>query len=483
MAALAPHLPSPGLVRSKSDEELVRRFRAGDEQAFDELVARHRRALERFAARLVGDRAEDVVQEVLVKAHRALRADDRDMALRAWLFRLTRNRCLDDLRSRRDVVALDDVREAAAAPDADPHTTLTRRARLQEVVADIATLPERQREVLLRREVEGQTHEEVAAQLGITVRASKNLVNRARENLARCEEARTASCAQVRGDLLAATERRTRASAGALRHVATCTDCRGFRASLGSQRRALRLLDPSPFLLPVLGAVGGWSALGAGAAATTSVKVGATAAVTAAVAGGAFELAHSVALPGERAGVTVASAVLATPLQPESKVPAGTAVITQRATLAAGTTRHPSIELQCPEGMRVAGMTPPNGAKVGYGYASSTIVGFSKSARIVFERRRLAADTGIAVGTLCKRPDAAGSLLAAPVGLAAARRTQKVCASRAYLYETPGQFVVGTVFRSQPVVVRKRTRSGAWSRVLTDAGVTGWVRTKALCRK
>lgn len=127
----------------------------------------------------------------------------------------------------------------------------------------------------------------------------------------------------------------------------------------------------------------------------------------------------------------------------------------------------------------MAGLTPAVGARVGHGYSPTTIVGASTTARIVFEDRRLAAPQQITVGTLCKRPDAAGSLLAVPA-FAAAKRVQRICADRAYLYETPNRFIVGTVFRGQPVVVKVHDRSGHWARVVTDAGVRGWLRSRVI---
>src|SRR3954447_25515316 len=187
MAALAPTLPIPRLAR-KRDDELVARVRAGDDGAFNELYERHRPALVRYARRVLGDRPpgpEDVVQEVFLKAHAALLADDRPMQLRAWLHRLVRNRCLDELRraGNRPSVPFDEALDAPAQGDGahggDPYHVVSRRHAVRHMLEDIATLPERQREVLLRREVDGASHEEVAADLGITVRASKNLAGRA----------------------------------------------------------------------------------------------------------------------------------------------------------------------------------------------------------------------------------------------------------------------------------------------------------------
>jgi hypothetical protein len=118
---------------------------------------------------------------------------------------------------------------------------------------------------------------------------------------------------------------------------------------------------------------------------------------------------------------------------------------------------------------------------VGHGFAPSTIVGSSGTARIVFERKRVRRDTDIVVTVVCKRPGASGSILAAPV-VQLTRRTKQVCARRAYLFETPEGLPIGTVFRSQPVSIRRYAKGRRWVRVRTDAGVVGWVRRSALCR-
>jgi RNA polymerase sigma factor (sigma-70 family) len=487
MAALAPTLPLPRLA-AKRDDELVARVRSGDEGAFAELYDRHRPALVRYARRVLGDGraghfSEDVVQEVFVKAHAVLLADDRPMQLRAWLFTLVRNRALDELRRTSNGagdVPIDDA-GAAAGAGGDPYDVLNRRHAVRHMLEDIATLPDRQRAVLLRREVDGASHEEVAADLGITVRASKNLANRARDNLARRADARGAACGTVREDLLRAHERRRRASAHAHRHLATCRDCRRFRAQLGTVRSALRILTPGPVIAPLATLLGGWTALG-GAGAGAGLKLAAAGAVSAALAGGALEFSEQVAGPGERSPFTVRSAIFTGGLSTGEQVPRGAAIVTRKLTLEAGKAHHAAVTLPCPAGTVVAGLTPAAGtARVGYGYAPSTLLGTSTSATIVFERRRLSAPAPLTVGTLCKRPDASGSLLAAPA-IAAAKRVHRVCADRAYLFETPGKFVVGTVFRGQPVTIKVKDKSGKWTRVTTDAGVKGWVRTKVISR-
>jgi Sigma-70 region 2 len=92
---------SPVPLRMRSDEELVRRFRAGDEDAFRVIHDRYRARLFAFARQMLRGSpqdAEEALQDVFVRAHAALRTDARDVSLRAWLYRIAHNRCIDELR-------------------------------------------------------------------------------------------------------------------------------------------------------------------------------------------------------------------------------------------------------------------------------------------------------------------------------------------------------------------------------------------------
>ena len=224
-----------------TDTELLAALRAGDPSAFPELCARHEPALRRFARSILRARpavVDDVVQESLLRAHRALRRDDRHIEVRPYLFRLVRNCCLDEIsRSRTDSVALHLLHPGEEPASTDSvHSLLERRDRLTTTLADVADLPESQRHALLRREIDGLTHEQVAAELGVSPGASRSLVLRARETLTRAAAARGADCEDVRADLLRAHDARRRASVSALRHVASCSQCRAFRTALKHDR-------------------------------------------------------------------------------------------------------------------------------------------------------------------------------------------------------------------------------------------------------
>src|ERR1700754_1038336 len=85
-------------LRTQPDRRLVRLVREGYEGAFEEIVRRYRRPLDRFAAAIVGGRSEDVTQEAVSKALLALRGSESEIELRPWLYRIVRNTALNDLR-------------------------------------------------------------------------------------------------------------------------------------------------------------------------------------------------------------------------------------------------------------------------------------------------------------------------------------------------------------------------------------------------
>src|SRR3954453_10028895 len=94
----APHFRSP-LLRFAADDKLVALVRRGREDAFEVLVDRYRSRLLAFCRNMLrsAEDAEDVLQEVYVNAYRAMRADERPIAVKPWLYRIARNRCLNEL--------------------------------------------------------------------------------------------------------------------------------------------------------------------------------------------------------------------------------------------------------------------------------------------------------------------------------------------------------------------------------------------------
>src|SRR5882724_467382 len=113
---MSPHLLSgatllagSSLLRLQSDERLVALVRDGHDPAFSAIVDRYRPEVLRACTRLVGDaRAEDVIQQALLNAHMALRANDNPVQLRPWLHRIAHNAGLNVLRAARVESELDE---------------------------------------------------------------------------------------------------------------------------------------------------------------------------------------------------------------------------------------------------------------------------------------------------------------------------------------------------------------------------------------
>jgi RNA polymerase sigma factor (sigma-70 family) len=178
-AVIAPaRLAGTGLLRTQTDERLVDLVRAGNDQAFEAIVLRYRRSLLRHCRRLLpAARAEDAVQQALLRALEAIRVDRRGLRLGPWLHRIAHNTAIDALRcGDAHWEELDERLDGVEPPD----SVVERRARFHSVVATLDSLPERQRRALVLREMEGRSYEEIAGSLGVSGAGVRQLLNRAR---------------------------------------------------------------------------------------------------------------------------------------------------------------------------------------------------------------------------------------------------------------------------------------------------------------
>jgi RNA polymerase sigma-70 factor (ECF subfamily) len=154
--------------------------------AFDLVVPAFKDRVFRLAYSILRDRAaaEDAAQETFVRVWKALPGFDGRAALGTWIYAITRNTCLMELRRRRPTVSFDDpdsdeAQRAAAivatAPAADPeHDNLQRL---------LETLPRNQQQAVRLFYLEDRSYENVAEQLGMPLGTVKNLLHRARKRL------------------------------------------------------------------------------------------------------------------------------------------------------------------------------------------------------------------------------------------------------------------------------------------------------------
>jgi RNA polymerase sigma factor (sigma-70 family) len=349
-----PRLPlPPALLRLRSDDQLVALFRGGNEEAFRTIHDRYRARLLAYACQMLsGSRqdAEDVLQDVFVRAYASLRGDGRSVALRPWLYRVAHNRCVDQL--RRPAPAVAELTETAPG-GVDPCAETEAREDLRRIVVDVKRLPEQQRSALLMREMNGLAYADIADALDVTTPAVKSLLVRARMGLAQAVEARDTACGDIRGQIAEARGRGVRASGQARRHVRDCSGCRAYRDELRGAHRQLAALAPGAGPLALLakllglGGAGGGASAGAGAiagsgavagsatVAATASHVAAVMAVAAVAAGGAVEVEHHIHRARHHAAPTAHIAAPAPRLAPVAPAPpAPAARVLRRAAVA-----------------------------------------------------------------------------------------------------------------------------------------------------
>jgi RNA polymerase sigma factor (sigma-70 family) len=316
-SGVAPALrggPTP-LLRLQSDERLIALTRRGQHAAFEALCSRYQSRLLSFCRHMLGSRedAEDVLQEVFAAAFNAVLADEREINVRPWLYRIARNRSLNHLR-RASAVGVDSMDVHFADHGMSTGDRAIRRESFRELLADVHDLPETQRTALLLREIDALSYEQIAHAMETTVPSVKSLLVRARISLAEAAEARKLSCAEVRLELGEVAEGLAKLSAPARRHVRGCDRCRSFKKQLKENNHALAAILPvGPLLVfkKVLFAKLGIAKLGSASAGSAQLAGGATVGAGAAAAGAGGASAGGIFTVGAGALATKAVAGLA----------------------------------------------------------------------------------------------------------------------------------------------------------------------------
>jgi RNA polymerase sigma-70 factor (ECF subfamily) len=185
-AAKAPGVPD--------DRELVCRAQAGDKEAFEELVRRHQHRVFAVAGGILRRRedVEDIAQQVFVKAYFSLRRFDQRAAFSTWLYKITVNECWDLLRKKkvRPLLYESDLSEeqaqqfsAAERLDSGAQNVSDKLQAQQQVENLLQGLDERDRMMLILKEVEGFAIEEIAEVLDLNANTVKVRLFRARRRI------------------------------------------------------------------------------------------------------------------------------------------------------------------------------------------------------------------------------------------------------------------------------------------------------------
>jgi len=185
----------PGQARQGADRELVRRAQQGDKEAFEVLVRKHQGRVFAVAGGILHSRedVQDIAQQVFLKAYFSIKRFDQRAAFSTWLYKITVNECWDLLRKRkvRPLMYEADLSEEQAhayqsKEDGNEHApdVSERLAAREQLDQWLECLDEKDRTMLVLKEVQGFTVEEIAGIMGLNGNTVKVRLFRARQRVA-----------------------------------------------------------------------------------------------------------------------------------------------------------------------------------------------------------------------------------------------------------------------------------------------------------
>jgi RNA polymerase sigma-70 factor (ECF subfamily) len=175
------------------DLTLIRSIQAGNSNAFELLVRRYQRQVANLIYIKMGNRddVEDIAQEVFIRVHRSLPQFKFNASFFSWIYRITMNLCIDEIRKRkiRRVLSLDFLTEDAIEKNRKsqdiptPSDSVLSEEKKEMVRSAIRRLSPEHREVLTLREYQDLSYDEIAETLGLTLEAVKSRIFRARSEM------------------------------------------------------------------------------------------------------------------------------------------------------------------------------------------------------------------------------------------------------------------------------------------------------------
>src|SRR4051794_30884721 len=234
-----------GATLERTDHQLVAAVRRGDERAFEALYERYHRRIYSFVLGMVKDhgRAEDVTQEVFVSALRRMRATERPIAFKPWIYEIAKNACIDAFRRGRRAEEVSYDADDGLAPrdygklvgsEPSPDEAVTAKEDIAHLQGAFGGLSDMHHEILLMRELEGLSYREIGDRLGLSRPAVESTLFRARKRLAeeydelisgaRCKRIQAIIATVGTGAVGVRDSRRL------ARHVAHCQSCRRLAA-------------------------------------------------------------------------------------------------------------------------------------------------------------------------------------------------------------------------------------------------------------
>lgn len=180
----------------QADAELVARVQQGDKQAFDLLVLKYQRKIQRLLSRMIRDQSDidDVMQEAFIKAYRALPQFRGDSAFYTWLYRIAINTARNWMSSqgrRPSAPGLNQTEDGETFNEIDnlidnntPESALASQEIASTVNSVIEQLPSELQTAIVLREIDGLSYEEIAQTMNCPIGTVRSRIFRAREAIA-----------------------------------------------------------------------------------------------------------------------------------------------------------------------------------------------------------------------------------------------------------------------------------------------------------
>ena len=173
----------------QADENaLLRKAAAGDGAAFSSLMEMHERRMYAVALRMCANHedAQDCLQEAMLRIYRAISSFKGQSSFSTWVYRITMNTCLDELRRRkmRRTTSLDGLLDSGWSPAEKletPENNAIRSEQRRQIDRAIASLPDDMRSAIVLRDIQGMSYEDIASALDANVGTIKSRISRGRE--------------------------------------------------------------------------------------------------------------------------------------------------------------------------------------------------------------------------------------------------------------------------------------------------------------
>lgn len=177
-------------ARIMDEDRLIRLAAGGDAAAFNVLLGNHEKRMYAVCLRICGNQedAQDCLQESMLRVFRSISGFKGQSSFSTWVYRVTMNTCLDELRKRKNKgsTSLDGLQDAGWAPtderDTPEHYTI-REERKREIQKCISELPEDMRTAIVLRDIQGFSYNDISEIMNANVGTIKSRISRGREKL------------------------------------------------------------------------------------------------------------------------------------------------------------------------------------------------------------------------------------------------------------------------------------------------------------